>query len=68
MREDQKDIERYAAGYFQLHGDVDRFQAFLMQKVQRLGMTGSEFQKTHIRGLTTLNNVVRRLQMDKGNE
>lgn len=68
MREDAKDIERYAKGYFQLHGDSDRFSAYLMQKIQRLGMTGSEFQKTHIRGLTTLNNVVRRLEMDKGNE
>lgn len=67
-RDDQDDIEKYAKTYFELHGDVDQFINTLNVKVQRLGMTSSEFQKAHINGLTKLMNVARRVNMDKGNQ
>ncbi len=67
-RDDQDDIEKYAKTYFELHGDVDQFINTLNVKVQRLGMTPSEFQKAHINGLTKLMNVARRVNMDKGNQ
>lgn len=67
-RDDPEDIQKYAKGYFQLHGDSDKFLSDIMMKINRLGMTPAEFQKTHIKGLSTLNNVMRRMEMDKGNQ
>lgn len=67
-RQDETDITRYVKTYFELGGDSNRFMADLNVRVQKLGMTPSEFKKTHIRGISTLMDVVRRMEMDKGNQ
>ena len=68
MNDRPEDVAKYTKAYFTLYGDQDKFATYLNTEIQKVGMTPQEFKQAHVKGLSSIDKVIRRLEMDKGNK